>query len=136
MVSSQITSYCQTWIESDNIFKDALITDIYNHADTHYFEKNFIPLSWSDLKCSVSPFLSEYTIMDNVQICTAATAWKNHTGQVYILVFGKVLWFGEKWPDQLSTLTNTVPMASCFATIPQTPIGHLDFRKKHLIFPY
>ena len=45
--------------------------------------------------CSVSPFLSKYTTTYNVEICTAATAWTRHTGQLYILVFGQGLWFGE-----------------------------------------
>ena len=87
VASYQITSARQTWLESDNIFKDAIDTDIYNHADTHCFGKNFRPLSWSDLMCSVSPFISEYTIMDNFEIFTAATTWTSHTGQLYILVF-------------------------------------------------
>ena len=89
MASSQITSARQTWIEGNNIFKDALNTKIDNHADTHCFGNNFRPLSWSDLMCSVSPFLSEYNATDNVEICTAATAWTSQTGQVYILVFGQ-----------------------------------------------
>ena len=46
--------------------------------------------------CSVSPFLSEYTTTDNVEICTAETARTRHTSQVYILVFGQVLWFGNR----------------------------------------
>ena len=87
MASSQITSARQTWLASDNIFKDALNTDIDNHADTHCFGKNLRPLSWSDLMCSIYLFLSEYTTTDNIEICTAETAWKSHTGQVYILVF-------------------------------------------------
>ena len=79
---AKITSACQIWLEINNIFKDALNTEIDNHVDTHYFGNNFRPLSWYDLMCSVSPFLSEYTTTDNVEICTAATAWTSHTGQV------------------------------------------------------
>ena len=101
VASYQITSARQTWLESDNIFKDALNTDIDNHADTHYFGNNFRPLSWYDLMCSVSPFLSKYTATDNVEICMAATAWTSHTGQVYILVFGQVLWFGDRMDRSL-----------------------------------
>ena len=96
VASYKIKSARQTWLESNNIFKDVLNTDIDNHADTHCFGKNFRPLNWSDLMCSVSPFLSEYTTTYNVEICMAATAWKNHTGQVYILLFGQGLWFGDR----------------------------------------
>ena len=45
--------------------------------------------------CSVSPFLSKYTATDNVEICTAVTASTIHPGQVYILLFGQGLWFGD-----------------------------------------
>ena len=45
---------------------------------------------------SVSPFLSEYTTTDNVEIFTAANAWTSHIVQVYILVFGQVIWFGDR----------------------------------------
>ena len=96
VASYQTTSARQTWLESNKIFKYALNTDIDNHVDTHYFGKNNIPLSWSDLMCSISPFLSEYINTDNVEICTSATAWTIHTGQVYILVFVQGLWFGDR----------------------------------------
>ena len=95
VTSSQITSARQAWLESNNIFKYALNTKIDNHVDTHCFGKNFRPLSWSDLMCSVPPLISEYTTTYNVEICTAATAWTRHTNQLYILVFGQGLWFGE-----------------------------------------
>ena len=43
--------------------------EIENHVDTHYFCKYFIPFSWTGLVCSVSPFLLEYKITDDVYIC-------------------------------------------------------------------
>ena len=98
---SQISSARQTWLESDNIFKDALYTNIDNHEDTHCFGKNLGQLGWYDLMCSVSPFLYEYTTTDNVEICTAATAWTSDTGQVYILLFGQGLWFDERMDRSL-----------------------------------
>ena len=101
VASHQITSACQILLEINNIFKDALNTDIVNNAVTHWFGKNFRPLSWSGLMCSVSPFLSEYTTKDNVKICTAETACKIHTGQVYILVFGQGLLFGDRMDRSL-----------------------------------
>ena len=101
VASSQTTSARQTWLESNNIFNNALNTDIDNYADTHCFSKNFRPLSWYDLMRSVYSFLSEYTTTDNVEICTAATAWTCHTGQVYILVFGQGLWFGDRMDRSL-----------------------------------
>ena len=96
VASSQTKIAWQTWLESNNIFKDALNTEIDNHADTHCFGNNFRPLSWSNLMCSVFPPFSKYTTTYNVEICTAATAWTSHTGQEYILVFGQELWFGVR----------------------------------------
>ena len=46
--------------------------------------------------CSVSPFLSDYGVQDDVQICTAATAFDTSDGETIILVFGQGLWFGER----------------------------------------
>ena len=70
--SSQITSNCKTWLESNNIFKDVLNTEIDNHADTQCFGKNFRQLNLSNLMCSVSPILSEYSTTDEIEIFTAA----------------------------------------------------------------
>ena len=66
-------------------------TDIDNHADTHCFGKNFRPLHWSNLMCTVSPFLPEYDSAKNIEICTAATDWMNDHGKTFILVFDQDL---------------------------------------------
>ena len=71
-------------------------TDIDNHADRHCFGKNFRPLHWSNRMCNVSPFLPEYKPAENIEICTAATAWTNDHGKTFILVFGQGLWFGDR----------------------------------------
>ena len=78
-----------------------LNTDFDNHAETHCFGNNFRPLSWSEFMCSVSPFLSKYSNNDNVEVCTAAPVWTSHTGQVYILVFGQGIWFGDRMNNSL-----------------------------------
>ena len=135
VASSQITSALQKWLESNNIFKDALDTDIDNHAHTHFFGKNSRPLSWSDLMCSVSPFISKYTTTDNVEICTAATAWTSHTGQVYISVFGQGLWFGDRMDR---SLINPNQCRSCDILLcddPTDPHRPLGFQTTHIKYP-
>ena len=85
--------------------------------------------------CSVSPFLSEYTNTDNVEICTAATAWKIHTGQVYILVFGQGLWFGDRMDR---SIINPNPCHSCGISLcdnPPDPHRTIGFQTNTLNIP-
>ena len=51
--------------------------------------------------CTVSPFLSEYSSTENIEICTAATAWTDRNGKIYILIFGQGLWFGDRMDRSL-----------------------------------
>ena len=135
MASSQVTSALQTWLESDNIFKDTLNTNIDNHADTHCFGKNFRPLSWFNLTFSVSPLLSEYTATDNVEICTAATAWTSHAGQVYILVFGQRLLFGDRIDRSLIKPNQCCSYGILICNYPTDPHMPLGFQKNTLNIP-
>ena len=135
VASSQITSARQTWLESDNIFKDALNTDIDNNADTHCFGKHFRPLSWSDLMCSVSPFLSKYTTTNNVEICTAATAWTRHTGQLYISVFGQGLGFYDRMDISLINPNQCRSYGILLCNDPTDPHSPLGFQTNTLNTP-
>ena len=94
IASTQVTSNRPKFDKSTHV--GSLHTDIDNHADTHCFGKNFRPLHWSNLMCTVSPFLPEYDSTENIEICTAATAWTNENGRTYILDFGQGLWFGDR----------------------------------------
>ena len=80
---------------------DVLLMEIDSHADTHCFGQNFIPYSWTDLICTVSPFLSTYKAVENIRICSAATAVTLESGETIILVFGQGLWFGDKMHKSL-----------------------------------
>ena len=135
VASYQITSARQIWLESDNIFKGALNNEIDNHADTHCFGKNFQPLGWSDLMCLVSPFLSEYTTTDNVEICTAATAWTSHTCQVSILLFGQGLWFGERMDRSLINPKQCRSFGISLCDDPTDPHRTLGFQTNTLNIP-
>ena len=90
------------------------------------------PLSCYNLMCSVSPFLSEYTTTDNVEICTAATAWTSHTVQVYILVFGKVLWFGDRIDRLLINPNQCRSYGISLCDNPTDPHRPLGFQTKTL----
>ena len=77
-------------------------TEIDNHADTCCFGANFTPLYFTGHVCQVQPFIDSYKSIDNVEICTAATAFDDETsGLTYILVFNQGLWFGSKLQHSL-----------------------------------
>ena len=52
----------------------ASANEMGNHADTHCFGSNFIPISFTSEECTVYPFLPEYTEQINVPICTGTNA--------------------------------------------------------------
>ena len=85
----------------EEIHWDPADTDVDNHADTHVFGKNFRPIYFTSEVCSVAPFLDEYQEQEEVQICTAATAFDTTHGETIILRFGQGLWFGNRMDKSL-----------------------------------
>ena len=75
--------------------------EIDSHADTHCFGSNFRPIYFTQHECTVSPFLPEYSEQVNIQICTGATAYTAENGEVFVLIFGQGLWFGDKMERSL-----------------------------------
>ena len=53
-----------------------------------------------DLRCTVSGFMDSLGKTDDVEVCTAATAWDDEEGRTFILVFGQGLWFGDRMPHK------------------------------------
>ena len=82
-------------------FIDPLPCEIDNHADTTCFGKNFRVISFTSEVCSVSPYLSEYDSLEDIPICTAATAVELDSGETIILQFGQGLWFGNRMEHSL-----------------------------------
>jgi len=70
-------------------YKDPLASELDNHADTKCFGKNFKVISFTSEVCSVSPYLSEYDSVNDIPICTAATAVELDSGETIILKFGQ-----------------------------------------------
>lgn len=81
---------------STDRYKDPLACEIDNHADTTCFGKNFRVISFTSEVCSVSPYLSEYGSVNDIPICTVATAVELDSSETIILVFGQGLWFGGR----------------------------------------
>ena len=82
-------------------FIDPLPCELDNHADTTCFGKNFRVISFTSEVCSVSPYLSEYDSLEDIPICTAATAVELESGETIILQFGQGLWFGDRMEHSL-----------------------------------
>ena len=77
-------------------------TEIDNHADTCCFGANFTPLFFTGHVCQVQPFIDTYQSIENVEICTTATAYDDvKTGLTYILIFNQGLWFGQRLQHSL-----------------------------------
>ena len=99
---SKVASATSTLTSNNLLSLNPLPTESDNHADTHCFGKNFRPTFFTELECrTVSPFLSSYENTENVNMCTAATAYTNDHGRTYIMIFGQGLWFGEKMEKAL-----------------------------------
>jgi len=77
-------------------FTDPLPCEIDNHADTTCFGKIFRIIAFTSEVCSVSQYLSKYNSVNDIPICTAATAVELDTGETIILQFGQGLWFGDR----------------------------------------
>lgn len=86
-------------LQSDTCL-DFCQTDIDNHADSHVFGKNFLPLTFTNEVCTVSGFLGTPQATD-IPIYNAATAYTNENGETLILIFGRGLWFGDKMDKSL-----------------------------------
>ena len=72
-----------------------------SHADMHCAGKGFIPLSFSDYQCEVTPFLESYAATRNVPIARTATAVEVSSGEIYYLVANVSLWFGDRMETSL-----------------------------------
>jgi hypothetical protein len=77
---------------------------------------NTIPLWYSDHKVNVSPFIGEYSPINDIPIASVAAAWDDpSTGRTIILVINEALYFGDRMeysllcPNQLSVGRNNRP---------------------------
>jgi hypothetical protein len=94
-------------------------SELDSHADTCVAGANTVPLWYTDVKVSVSPFFGEYTPLDDIPIASVATAWDNPSnGSTIILVINEALYFGNRishsllCPNQLrdfGLIVNDVP---------------------------
>ena len=76
--------------------------ELDSHADTTCFGSNFVPIGWTDMTCTVSPYTEEYEAKTDVPIAHAATAYDDPvTGETTLLLFYHGLWFGSKLQDSL-----------------------------------
>lgn len=76
---------------------EPLPMEIDNHADTTCAGMNCRVEYYTNLKCTVSPFLGEYDEQENIRICTAVTAVTlPSTGETIIIRLGQALDFTTK----------------------------------------
>ena len=105
-----------------------------SHADTHCFGSNFVPFSWSGLVCSVTPFLAEYDSLEDIQICSAATAVTLDTGVTVLLIFGQGLWFGDRMKKSLINPYQCRSFGVGVCDDPTDPVRDLGFYHDDVFF--
>jgi hypothetical protein len=72
-----------------------------NRADTCYAGRNFRPLEFTGMTCSVSPFHEGYEAMQDIPIATCATAVDLTDGTTVILIVNEALYFGDSMDHSL-----------------------------------
>ena len=71
--------------------------ELDTHADTTVLGSNCVVLSYMGEECEVSPYSSQYEVVQNVPVVTGATVWTNAAdGTAYLLIFHESLWMGDK----------------------------------------
>ena len=71
--------------------------ELDTHADTTVLGLNCVVLSYTGKAYEVSPYSSQYEVVQNVPVVTGATVWTNAAdGTAYLLIFHESLWMGDK----------------------------------------
>jgi hypothetical protein len=71
--------------------------ELDTHAENCVAGSNFLVCEFDGITCEVTPFTNQYQLMKDSPIVSAATAWMdNDTGEMIILYFNQVLWYGDK----------------------------------------
>jgi hypothetical protein len=76
-------------------------SEIDNWADTCCAGRNFRPLEFTGMTCSVSPFHEDYKAMQDIPIATCATAVDLTDGTTVILIVNEALYFGDSMDHSL-----------------------------------
>jgi hypothetical protein len=77
-------------------------SELDSHADTCVAGANTVPLWYTDAKVSISPFIGEYSPLENIPIATVATAWDSSVdGSTIILIINEALYFGDRMNHSL-----------------------------------
>ena len=75
-----------------------------SHADTCAGGSNFVMMDPNQIEgyVDVAPFSDEYTPLQDIPVTTCVTAWTHpESGEVFLLVFGQMLYFGAKLSHSL-----------------------------------
>jgi len=85
----------------DNILNESHLD---SHADTCAGGSNFVLMDPTQIDgyVDVAPFSDEYSPLQDIPVATCVTAWTNpDSGKVFLLVFGQMLYFGDKLSHSL-----------------------------------
>lgn len=106
-----------------------------SHADTCAGGANFALLDPQQIDgyVDVAPFSDEYKPLPDIPVATCVTAWTcPKSGAVYILVFGQMLFFGDKLSHSLLCPNQ---MRSYGIQVEDTPTQFDSKSNHHIIVP-
>ena len=69
--------------------------DMDSHADTCIIGPGFLQLTDTGQRCSVVPFQSSYTGVEDIKVVTAATVVTLPSEEHIIIIVNQGLWFGD-----------------------------------------
>ena len=85
--------------------------------------------------CSIYSLLLEYDATDNVEICSVVTEWTASGGEVYLLLFGHGLWFGDCLDLSLITLNQCQAFRIKICDDTTKPNREMEFYTEDLFIP-
>ena len=91
------------WSEIDNgdIWNESCLD---SHANSCAGGSNFVMMDPNQIEgyVDVAPFSDEYAPLPDIPVAACVTAWTNpDSGEVFLLVFGQMLYFGDKLSHSL-----------------------------------
>ena len=93
-----------------------------SHADTFIIRPGFLQLADTGQQCSVVPFLSSYTGVEDIKVVTASTVVTLPSEDQIILVVNQGLWFSDH-TDMKHTLFNLNQLRSYGVEVQDNPFA-------------
>jgi hypothetical protein len=116
-------------VESNKMLVGPERSDLNSRVDTCVVGASYQVLELVGPTCDVHPYSTEYALIKNMPIVTAATAYDSATGETYILIVNQAL----SIPDQQPSLLCLNQLRSNGVVVDKVPM-HLSKNSTHSIY--